>query len=45
MLPHEGEDQMVMGVENLHGHFLIPGLKDPQREKGLREEHNLRQGK
>jgi hypothetical protein len=34
----------MVGVEDLHRHLLIPGLKDIEGQKGLREKHDLGQG-
>jgi len=44
ILPHEREDQVVVGIENLDGQFLVPGLEDMERQEGLWEEHDLGQG-
>jgi hypothetical protein len=44
VLPHEGNDQMMMGIQNVDGQLLVPGLEDMERQEGLREEHDLGQG-
>jgi hypothetical protein len=35
---------MLVGVENIHHHFLVAGLEDMQGKEGLREEHDPGQG-
>jgi len=44
VLTHECNDQMMMGIENVDGHLLVPGLEDMERQEGPREEHDLGQG-
>jgi hypothetical protein len=44
VLAHQGNDQMMMGIQNVDGQLLVPGLEDMERQEGLREEHDLGQG-
>jgi hypothetical protein len=44
ILAHECNDQMMMGIQNVDGQLLVPGLEDVERQEGLWEEHDLGQG-
>ena len=45
VLPHQGDHQMLVGVEHLDGQFLVARLKHLQGQEGLRKQHDLGQGK